>query len=248
MKNLFYVGLVIFALVGCNTSNDNINNTPNPKYERNISIDKQIAPEWKIAFSLQNITDNIDFDGASCGRVSTSDIANKRTLDSFGTKGLLDIVMYKDTNKSKEYSIVYKVFADDGSWGFDVISTNDTADVVIQWQFYKLIRDNQLNRLKYNEIFDSKNEALKYMKLIDMQTNEEIPAVVDGNINRYTFNMDGSTKHTFKWVYSKSIIENTKIYKVSKKIKRKKSHGFQKEFDLTQPPIVRQRYEKDNNR
>jgi hypothetical protein len=239
MKNLFYVGLVIFALIGCNTSNDNINNTPNPKYERNISIDEQIAPEWKIAFSLQNITDNIDFSGASCGRVSTNDVANKRTLDSFGTKGLLDIVMYKDTNMSKEYSIVYKAFSDEESWDFDIISADDEAEIIIQWQFYKLIRDDRNNHLRYKEIFDSKNKALKYMKLIDIQTNEEIPAVVDGNVNRYTFNMDGGTKHTFKWVYSKSIIENTKIYKLSKKIETKKEKKFQKEFDLTKPPIGR---------
>ena len=80
------------------------------------------------------------------------------------------------------------------------------------------------------------------MKLVDSDTNEEISAVVDGKMQTFAFNMNGSQSKTFEWILQVdevSIARQQNSVAVVKSNRINSSHYKSVEtFDLSKPPMI----------
>ena len=88
------------------------------------------------------------------------------------------------------------------------------------------------------------------MKLVDSVTGEEVAVAVDGKVQTYSFNMDGSQTRNFEWIVQAEEVTLAAQQKKEKVVKSKalkmsvkaKSRQIQKtkveSFDLSKPPMI----------
>ena len=88
-------------------------------------------------------------------------------------------------------------------WTFVVTSSDVNRAVTLRWselQKVVLLKSKAQPR-PYKRIEAPGAKKLRRMQLIDLETGEKIPAVVDGELQSYTFNMEGEKTRTFKWKF-----------------------------------------------
>ncbi len=84
-------------------------------------------------------------------------------------------------------------------WTFEVRSSAVNSDVKLYWEgLYVLSTSSDGKKLKKKEELVI-NTLLQRMWLEDAATGKRIEAVVDNNMQSYTFNMNGSNVRTFRW-------------------------------------------------
>lgn len=132
-----------------------------------------------------------------------------------------DIPVYSSASSSK----AAVVFVQDASWGayagqyvsdyrnsnvtedqwqFSVVSTAPQAALTLSWDgLFQLSRTtgSRLEYDTYNESRVVKTEIMANLQLVDLQTLEVVPALLNGELNQYSFNFaPGETTRSFRWV------------------------------------------------
>ncbi|ADV45950.1 hypothetical protein [Nitratifractor salsuginis] len=88
-------------------------------------------------------------------------------------------------------------------WNFVVTSSDVNRAVTLRWselQKVVLLKSKAQPR-PYKRIEAPGARKLRRLLLIDLKTGEKIPAVIDGKLQSYTFNMEGEKTRRFKWKF-----------------------------------------------
>jgi len=120
----------------------------------------------------------------------------------------LDVTFACDTNGSSTCSTLFFTTAQEASWDFTVRfedgddnTSNSYADIMLSFRgLYKFTPSLTGDAPSYFDTYSQKNPLLKHMKLTDLETGTEIPALAEnGQFTRYIYNQNGQTSRTFRW-------------------------------------------------
>jgi hypothetical protein len=233
---------------------------PKPSKPGKPVVVEKKATQWYIRLVAEDPARSMKTVSAQLGELEAEDTVTKHTLKALNPFGgtYLDVV-FKDPAgvESGEYKVNFHKY-DDGTndrWSFTVKTdeNNINADILLTWRGVYLLKSytDKQNRKRYSEYRSTTNPIIKHMKLVDSATGEEMPAVVDGKVQTYTFNMEGSQTRTFEWVVqtdevtlpaqqSKLSTLQAKVLKKEAKVQSKQIQEVKAEsFDLSKPPMFK---------
>ena len=167
----------------------------------------ETEPEnWYIRLVAEDPDRGFRSGSAQLGQLTEENAAQKHALKSFGTfgKGYLDIIFKNPEGvESGEYKSSFHPYQDgEDRWQFSVNSDDTDATILLSWRglyVTKPYTDTE-GRKRYHESRSLANPLNKRMKLIDSASGEEIPAMIDNEIQIYTFTMDGVQERNFEWI------------------------------------------------
>ena len=230
----------VLFFTGCNSSTEINEDTINQ------------TKEWKIQLVVEDTTAGLKNSGSYLGqRTSAEDGKDKYDLKALGGSfsGKYLSVIFPIDESEEGYNTDYHKLSEEvsDSWTF-IVKTNDPGSIItIGWKgIYALFptRDEQ-NRIVYERELRETDKLLSHMQLVDVETNETVPAFADNKLQTYTFSMDGKTERTFRWELLEDIViakTQDKSIVASMKANAKliqKTIPLVNEVDPTQPPSIR---------
>ena len=178
------------------------------------NIVETIPQNWYIRLVAKDLTREFKTENTQLGVLEGDNIALKHSLKALAPFGssYLDIVFPNPAGvASGEYKSSFYKSSDTlaNVWNFRVKTEKRDATIELGWRGVYVVTpyDDEYNRTRYKEKLSSTNPLIEYMKLIDMTTGEEIPAVFDGRLQKYQFSMDGATTKDFQWVVDDYIVD-----------------------------------------
>lgn len=271
-RNLVIPVILGFMLIGCGGSSDSntqaqtdlVQIQPDPE-QTPVQPDQvpleedttEVKPSnWYIRIVAQDLNLGLKSQNALLGMLEEKDAVQKHTLKTRGSfDGYLDVLFINPDGVAEgQYKTNYHTFQNETEeiWTFSVMSRDTNANISLSWRgLYILTPYMDANRQLYREYRSTTNPLSKQMKLVDTQTNEEMAAVSNGEVQTYTFNMDGSTERTFKWVVATEEVNITKVVSktfsqkiVTQEAKSEQQAAFKQEriesFDLNNPPMLQE--------
>jgi len=246
IKNMILVIVVVlFGLTACNNTSENKVISKIDKYH------PETVPEnWYIRLVAYDKSRNMKTTSTILGGLSDSDAVQKHTLKALSPFGgsYLDVVFHNPEDvKEDDYKVNFHSYDinDSESWEFTVRTDDTDADIELSWVGLYVLNPytDEYGRTRYHEYRSLSNPLISQMRLVDISTNEELPAMIGSQILKYNFNMDGKTKKSFRWIVDSSYISIKKSFKVdvskrTKTIKVIKPTKYM-EFDLVQPPMYK---------
>lgn len=196
-KTIINITVSLFSLLvflGCNSTNEN--------------DAKSQVTEWAVKLHAIDSEGKLGDTNTRFGQVHPAiDDVDRYDLVSGSNPfngDFLEVVYYINGNESDFSTNYHSVKKDQyDTWTF-VVKTNDPdRTITLSWPgIFKVDSAiDEYNRVRlYNE-FLNYDLIMEKMQLVDMRTGEIISAVSDGQVQSYTFNMDGETERTFKWEY-----------------------------------------------
>ncbi len=178
------------------------------------TIVETIPSNWYIRIIAKDLTSSLKTENTQLGVLEGDNIPSKHSLKAlapFGSSYLdvvfinpqgLDIGEYK-TSFYGSSSSLYNM------WNMRVKTDNDSATIEISWRGLYIVTPyvDEYNRTRYTEKQSYSNPLIQYMKLIDVSSGKEIPAIYDAKVQKYKFNMNGTTTKDFQWVVSDYIVD-----------------------------------------
>lgn len=235
-KTIINSTLSLFSLlvfVGCNSTNE--------------SDTKSQVTEWAVKLNAIDSEGKLGDTNIPLGQVypATDDIDRYDLVSApppFG--GEFMEILYQIEGSESEFSTNYHSVKKDqyDTWTF-VVKTNDPdRTVTLSWPgiFKVNSATDEYNRVRlYNE-FLNYDSIMEKMQLVDMKSGEVVSAVSDGQVQNYTFNMDGETERTFKWEYlsEKAVIQPQDIFNKESAIELGKQYrrSYEKKINLDSLP------------
>lgn len=106
-------------------------------------------------------------------------------------------------NYSSDYHATDADNADE--WVFDILSDDGYRNITLYWDSVKLVErmDDSVSGKKgsnKSSKMDSAEDLIERMWLEDTLTGERIYAIDSGQLQSYTFNMEGENTRSFRWV------------------------------------------------
>jgi len=225
--------------------------------EAPIKLDKsqkeQIPSNWYVRLLIKDSARGMESFNTQLGQLDSADAVSQHTLKALKPFGgnYLDIVFHNpDGVEEDDYKVNFHTYEANttDSWEFTVRSSDSDAQLSLSIRGLYVLTpyEDDQGRTRYHEYRSISNPLLTHMKLVDEDTQEEIPALVDGKISTYTFGMDGKSEKTFKWVVEAEPVKaDAKLLKVQKLYKKSvapttKQPDIKKsiDFDITKPPMV----------
>ncbi len=171
----------------------------------------EIKPEnWYLRIVAEDTTRDMKAGDTQLGQVTETDAASRHSLKSLRpfSGGYLEVVFRDPPDVANgDYKSSFHTYEDgDDVWEFIVKADEPNADIILSWRGLYVLDpyiDDQ-SRLRYREYRSMTNPLIKYMKLVDVSTGMEIPAVHNGEVQTYHFNMDGTEEKIFRWVVQSS--------------------------------------------
>lgn len=148
-------------------------------------------------------------------------------------------------NYSSDYHATDADNADE--WVFDILSDDAYRNITLYWDPVKLVErmDDAVSGKKgsnKSSKMDSADDLIERMWLEDTLTGERIYAIDSGQLQSYTFNMEGENTRSFRWVMEDRFGRKTKSDKPgqNKTANTYKPDKTQKEQDRINglPPAV----------
>ena len=262
IKKILTGAIVAGLLVGCGSSSNPAEGTGGTGGTESKKSTEEVKPtNWYIRVTAEDPARNMKTASTQLGQLEADDAVEKHTLKSLTPFGgtYLDVV-FKDPAgvESGEYKVNFHKYAEETEdrWSFTVKTDprNTNAKILLSWRGVYVLKpytDDQ-SRQRYSEYRSTTNPIIKNMKMVDSVTGKEIPAVVNGKIQTYTFNMNGSQTRTFEWVVqteevnlpaqeSKMSTLQAKALKMDAKVQSKQIEAAKaKSFDLTKPPVIKE--------
>ncbi len=203
MKN-FIISLILalYILVGCGGSSNSNNeveivdgNNEVEIVDNDINDEVKIVDEtpevkasnWYVRIVVEDTTNNMKTSDAQLGQVEEVDAALKHSLKAISPFGstYLDVVFKNPSDiTSGEYkSNFHTTNTNSDSWEFTVKSHDANADMIVSWRGLYVLNPytDSEDRLRYNEYRSMTNPLIPYMKLVDVATGIEIPAIINND-------------------------------------------------------------------
>ena len=186
-----------------------------------VEMDKIVAPivqtipsNWYIRIIAKDIDRNLKSENTQLGVLEGSDVVARHSLKAIANPfegSYLDMVFINPPDlRLGEYKTNFHTasISQNNIWEMTLKSDDISANIEISWRgIYSLDAyvDDQ-DRTRYHSKHSSSNPLFNYMKLVDLTTNIEIPAIFDGKLQSYIVNMDGVNQKNFLWIVSDEII------------------------------------------
>lgn len=212
------------------------------------------ADNWYMALEAEVVGKNLKTKNSKLGALSVQNAVLSHTLKALQPFGgdYIDIIFQNPNGVAAgEYKTNFHTYTEgiEERWSFMVKTDNINADILLSWRGLYVLTPyiDSENRTMYRENISHTNPLLKYMKLIDNATGEEVSIVLNGKMQSYAFNMNGQSTHTFEWVVGINEVilgANTKflqleVNKMKKVIKANKFNHINT-FDLSKPPMLKE--------
>ncbi len=216
----------------------------------------QQTTEWAVKLVAEDLENGLQFSNDRLGQVdvATNNVDNydlksmprpfpknsEGALNPFlsvsfpqNGKGYVTNFHSTDLNKADE-------------WIFTVNSNADRT-VTLRWETFTVTsyRDDT-GRVRFDQELSIDENLVKRMQLVDAETNTTlVSAYANGELQSYTFNMNGETTRTFKWkLNSENVVEKVQeasakyepLYKATSM--RFDTLEMDKQIDITMPPQV----------
>ncbi|GEM_PF-2637262 len=140
------------------------------------------------------------------------------------------------------YKQEFHRYQEEDSWEFTVNSDTTDATIILSWRgLYQLYPTPSG---KFGTLHRLHHPLLRQMKLIDLDTGEEITAQIGKASQRYIFGMEGESVRHFKWVLEKDPIDLMKLHRKRRDKTIPIPHkptgtpATTKVFDLSHPPTL----------
>jgi len=263
-KNILIVAIAASLLVGCESNSENNQIVDSSSDNERDVLSKAPVVEtkpsnWYIRIVAEDPARAMKTQSAQLGQITAADAVEKHTLKAMNPFGgtYLDIFFVDPEGVKKgKYKVNFHKHQDgaDDKWSFTVKTdkNNVNADILLSWRGVYILKPytDEQNRQRYSEYRSTTNPIIKHMKLVDSVTGEEIAAAVDGKVQTYTFNMNGSQTRTFEWVVQSSEVAlstqqstmstlQAKTLKMDAKVQSKQIQKAKAEsFDLSRPPMI----------
>jgi len=178
----------------------------------NKVTESESRPEnWYLRIVAEDITRGMQTGDTQLGQLNEdTDVALKHSLKAlqpFST-GYIDVVFRDPPDiDSGDYKSSFHLYREDADeWEFIVKADEANADIILSWRGLYILTPyvDEQSRLRYREYRSLGNPLIKYMKLLDVSTGTEVPAVQNGEAQTYTFNMGGALEKVFRWVIQNS--------------------------------------------
>ncbi len=215
MKKIFYrltlgmlTSLMILFVSGCGNSTTNTES----------SVEQPIQSEWYARLIAEIPSENMKDQGNVLGQLkdssNTHDSHDLIEMAPFGSKYLTIVFPHNEWGeRSGAYTSDYHSMHTDTNdeWVFQVRTSAINNDVTLRWEgLYVLGSEGTKEQLV-------KDEFLAKMWVEDTLTGEQIPVIVNGALQNYTFNMNGKNTREFRWGIGEYVKSNTSNKLVSTK-------------------------------
>ena len=267
MKNILLLILLGISFTACSESNGSSNSVEKgednksvvPKETKKSGVVEVAPNSWYVRLVAEDAARGMKTSNAQLGQLDEANATLKHTLSALSPFGgsWLDVIFENPNNVATgRYKVNFQTYVKDqeASWTFSV-KTDDNhmnADVALTWQGLYVLSSytDAQNRLRYHEHRSLSNPLLKYMKLVDMKTSDEIPVVLQGQVQTYHFNMDGNNTRVFKWVLQTTEVNipqpvsrrsSTRILNADERRMQEEEviQRRSESFDVSQPPRIR---------
>ncbi len=208
---------------------------------------------WYIRLIAEDPARGMKTESTQLGELEGDDVVSRYTLKALNPFGgtYIDIIFVNpDGVAAGNYKVNFRSYSPDSEdrWRFTVKTDDSGATILLTWRGLYLLDPyiDQQNRTRYSENQSITNPLIKQMKLVDSSNGVEIPALVSGKIQIYTFNMNGQNERNFEWVVQTTqVTTSTKESKLSTlqaralqkdaKIMKQKNLEL---LDLSKPPMI----------
>ncbi len=218
MKKRFYtftLGMlatsIIFSMTGCgNGSTDVQSNVIQPI--------QPMQSEWYARVIAEIPSENMKDEGNVLGQLKDSsndyDSHDLFEMAPFGGRYLTIVFPHPEwEDRSGTYTSDYHSMNTNTNdeWVFQVRTNAINSDVTLRWEgLYILAKDGSKEQLVKDEFFSK-------MWVEDTLTGEQIPVIINGELQNYTFNMNGQNIRKFRWGIGEYVESDTSNKVVSTK-------------------------------
>jgi len=171
------------------------------------TVIENIPSNWYIRIVAEDNNRSLKTNLSQLGELEESDAVQEHTLVSGGrfTNPYLDVIFVDpDGVAAGDYKTNYHVYGQgiNDSWHFQVVTDDTNAEIRLSWNGLYVLTPtlDAQNRIQYAEYRSGTNPLIAKMKLVDSATGTEIPAMIDNDIQVYTFNMNGQVTRSFEWI------------------------------------------------
>jgi hypothetical protein len=221
--------------------------------ERTVSTSEEepVRKNWYIQLTATDLGNGLAFKGAKLGELDKEGAEENHSLKAFSPFGgaFIDIV-FEDPKAvlHGNYALFFlrTDFSSEQRWHFKVRTADSSAEILLQWHgiFVLDAYTDREERQRYREHLVLHHSLWRQMKLIDMETLEEIPAEHDGLLQRYRFHMNGKQERSFEWVVSTEPIgdipeSDTVLYEKAPAASISSLRHTPVKFDLDHPPVIK---------
>jgi hypothetical protein len=217
-----------------------------------IAEEASVRENWYVRLTVTDLSNGLVFKGAKLGELEEEDAEEKYSLKAINPFGgaFIDIV-FEDPKAvvSGNYAVffLHTDLSSEQRWRFKVRATDTDAEILLQWRGVFVLDPytDAEERYRYREHLALHHTLWKQMKLIDMETMEEIPTEGKGVLQSYRFLMNGKEERSFEWVVSTEPLTDkmeTKAYGDDRRPAASKlriEHAPVK-FDLDHPPSFKE--------
>jgi len=206
-----------------------------------LDINKALtkAKSWYIRVLAIDKTDDIKTSDSKFGELEDIN-ASRYNLEVYNTFNQSQLsVLFQDNNK--EFKALFHPYTEETQeWNFVLKSNNSNADIVLKWQGVYVLDAfmDSYGRKRYKEYRYTQNPIIYNLKLIDKKTGVELPAIQDGRIYEYSFNMNGDNIREFMWVLSDTEVNIKMLQSKSLKKEVKQVLDNKQVFKLNSPPMM----------
>lgn len=213
---------------------------------------------WYIRLVAEDPARGMKSDSSKLGALEVSDALQGHTLKAltpFGSSYLTIIFDDPDGMEPGEYKTNFHAYAEnvEDRWRFTVKSDDPDAQIILTWRGIHVLTPymDAQGRTRYKEYRSLSNPLNKNMKLIDTLNGTEMAAIVEGEIQSYTFAMGGNER-SFEWVVQSEEVmlppQASKLSTLKAKALQMDAKAAQKKiiqeqassFDLSKPPMIDQ--------
>lgn len=234
-------------------------NDPVPSDEE-IALKSNIAEtkpsNWYIRLVAEDPARSMKSDSSKLGTLEVNDAVEGHTLKAlapFGGSYLTIIFADPDGVEPGEYKTNFHTYTEnvEDRWRFTVKSDDPNAQIILTWRGLNILTPyvDAQNRTRYKEYRSLTNPLNKHMKLIDTSSGNEIAAIIEDEIQSYSFIMGGNER-SFEWVVQEeevalplqvSKLSTLKAKALQMDAKAAQEIILQKQagsFDLSSPPMI----------
>lgn len=229
--NFTVMTIIAMLLAGCDGSSNTMQQTK----------------QWSAKLVAEDLENNLQFSNNRFGQV---DVATN-DVDSYDLKSMPrpfdgPYISVNFPQYGKKYVTNFHSTALNGEdeWTFTVNSNADRT-VTLRWETFAVTsyRDDA-GRVRFDQESTIDPDLVKRMQLVDAETNATlVSAYANGQLQNYTFNMNGETTRTFKWkLNSENVVEKVQdasakyepLYKAASM--RVNALEMDEQIDITIPP------------
>jgi hypothetical protein len=174
------------------------------------TVNAKVAPQWSVQIVAEDPDSKLLFDNDRLGQLEVASnevdaydlksVARPFTKNSDGE--LLPFLSVNFLQEGKKYvTDFHNTELKYDEWTFTV-NSNPERTVTLRWNAYNVTTETDASgRTRFDQKLQIDEELMGRMQLVDAETNATlVSAYAEGKLQSYTFNMNGQTTRTFRWV------------------------------------------------